>query len=78
MDELEQRVAALEALFLAIGPWLDPQVLNDAEADLLSGIEVSIDEDEHAIRLQAIELIDDARKRVRGPAPGVATKQPPA
>ena len=74
MDELEQRVAALEALFVAIGPWLDPQVLNDAEADLRSGLEAVIDGAERVIRLQTISLIEDARKRFKGPLPGMVTR----
>jgi hypothetical protein len=38
MSELERRVAALETLFLAIGPWLEPDTLDDAEADLRASL----------------------------------------
>jgi hypothetical protein len=43
MNEFEPRVAALEALSLAVDPWLDPQVLVDADADLRGGLEAAID-----------------------------------
>jgi hypothetical protein len=59
---------------MAIGPWLDPQVLDDAKADSRAGLEVSTDADEHAIRLQAIALIDDAHKLFKGPLPGMVTR----
>jgi hypothetical protein len=74
VNELEQRVAILEALFVAVAPWFDPQVLDDAEADLRGGLEAVIDGDERVIRLPALSLIEDARKRFQGPAPGVVIR----
>lgn len=65
MTELETRVAALEIAFVAIGPWLDISVLEDAAADLRGGLGGAGDADERTVRLQALYLIDDARKRFR-------------
>lgn len=66
MDELELRVAALEAAFVAIGPWLSPDVLDDAAADLRAGLRVRPCADERVIRAGALALIEDARGRFRG------------
>ena len=66
MDELETRVAALEALFVAVGPWLDRSVLEDAARDLRASLAANIAGDERTIRLQALSLIEDAQKRFKG------------
>lgn len=66
MDELETRVAALELLFVEMGPWGDRQQLIDARASIRAGMSASC-QDELTIRSQAVELINDALKRFEPP-----------
>ena len=76
MGEIESRVAALETLFLAVAPWLDASVLDDAEADLRSGLSANIAGDERVIRLQALKHIEDARTRFKPPLTGWVVEHP--
>jgi hypothetical protein len=76
MGEMEMRVAALETLFLAIAPWVDPATLDDAEADLRAGLAANVAGDERVIRLQALQHIEDARKRFQPALLGWATTCP--
>lgn len=62
MTELEQRVAAMELLWIECGAWMDPAVLEDAALSIKAGVEGGC-ERERAVRLQALSLIDDAQKR---------------
>lgn len=70
MDEIEMRVAALETFCIEVGAWLDPQALDDAARSLRDGLDGAAG-DERAVKLQALQLIEDARKRFAGPERGV-------
>lgn len=72
MDELEKRLAALELVIIELGAWLDRSALDDAIRSISSGLEAGC-ADEREIRLQAIHLLTDARRRFEPPPAGVAT-----
>jgi hypothetical protein len=73
MDETEARIAALELLTIEIIPWLDTGVVDDAERSIRAGLDGS-SEDERMVRLQALQLIEDGRKRYAPPASGFVIK----
>lgn len=70
MTELEQRVAAMELLWVECGAWMDPAVLADAAASIQTGLDAG-DADEKVIRQQALFLIRDAQQRYASPKAGL-------
>jgi hypothetical protein len=71
MDELQQRILAAETVIIELTPWIDAGAISDAIASIRAGLEGSISEDERIIRLQALELLQDGRRRYAGPEFGV-------
>jgi hypothetical protein len=72
MDELEKRLAALELVVIEVGAWLDPAALDDAIRSISAGLDGGCDQ-EREIRLQAIHLLTDARRRYDPPMGGTKT-----
>lgn len=70
MGELEQRLAAVETLLLAIGPWIDRDVMDDAAATLRVEMQTAEGE-ERAVVAGALQLLTDGRDRFRPPAVGL-------
>jgi hypothetical protein len=62
MGELETRLAAVELAIFEIGAWLDPQAVADAQASIRAAL-ATCGPEERDIRLGALGLIEDARKR---------------
>jgi hypothetical protein len=75
MDELEARIAAIELVLVELIPWLDAGAVEDATASIRAGMEPEISEDERMVRAQALQLLEDGRKRFAGPAVGVAIRR---
>lgn len=63
MDELELRIAALELLALERLALDEPGRLAQMEANIREGLDTPVDDDERTVRLQALQLIEDARQR---------------
>jgi uncharacterized protein YpuA (DUF1002 family) len=63
MTELEKRLAAVELALGEIAPWIDADKIADAVASIKAGLFVQVSEDEAEIRLQAIELLTDGKRR---------------
>jgi hypothetical protein len=72
MDEIEKRLAAVELVIIELGAWLDPAALDDAKRSISAGLEGGSDQ-EREIRLQAIHLLADARRRYDPPMGGTKT-----
>lgn len=65
MDELEKRLAAVELLLVEVSPWLAVSALDDAAAAIRAGLHmVPISRDEREIRMQALQLLTDGRRRL--------------
>lgn len=62
MDELELRIASLELLFIELIPRLNPEVMLDASQSMREGLRLPLSDDERAIRLGAIELVEQGRE----------------
>lgn len=72
MTELEQRIAAMELLWVECGAWMEPAVLADAAASIQAGLDAGDgDADEKVIRQQALFLIHDAQQRYVEPMAGL-------
>ena len=71
MDELQHRILAAETVIIELTPWIDEDAIADAIASIRAGLEGSISEDERIIRLQALELLQDGRRRYAGPELGI-------
>ncbi|MGH7024170.1 MAG: hypothetical protein ACREEB_11350 [Caulobacteraceae bacterium] len=63
MDEIEQRLAAIELVLIELIPWLDPGAIEDAAASIRAGLTAQVCGDERTIRLQAISIIEEGRQR---------------
>lgn len=74
MDEIEMRLAAVEMALVEVFAWVDPQALTDAQQSILGGLGNCTDQ-ERAVRLGAVALIEDGRKRFAGPQIGVAIRR---
>ena len=66
MDDLEQRVAALETAFYEVMAWLDSAALEDASRSIKAGLAASISSEERDVRLGALHLVEDAQRRFGG------------
>lgn len=71
MDEIEQSVFAHEMALIEVAAFIDRAHLVDAMDAIRAGIVESITEEERTIRLQAIQLLDDAMRRYDPPASGL-------
>ena len=65
MDELEQRVAALELAFFEVLAWLDPAAIEDATRSIESSLG-RVCAEEQSVRLAALALLSDGRQRFAG------------
>ncbi len=63
MDELERRLAAVELLLVDLAPWIDASAIEDTAATIRSELRLPMTADEAEIRLQALQLLTDGRKR---------------
>jgi hypothetical protein len=63
----ERRVAALEKLLLAVLPWLDERVIEDAAATLRAEL-TQDDAGDREAAAQALQLLTDGRYRFKVPA----------
>lgn len=63
MNEQEKRLAAVELALVEIVPWIDADKIADAVASIKAGLFAEVSEDEAEIRLQAIELLTDGKRR---------------
>jgi len=63
MNEQEKRLAAVELALVEIVAWIDADKIADAAAAIKSGLFAEVSEDEAEIRLQAIELLTDGKRR---------------
>jgi hypothetical protein len=62
----EDRLLALEKLLLAVLPWIDEQVIEDAASTLRAELAIDGDPDREAI-VQALQLLTDGRYRFKPP-----------
>ena len=62
----EDRLLALEKLLLAVLPWIDEQVIEDAAGTLRAELAIEGDPDREAI-VQALQLLTDGRYRFKPP-----------
>jgi hypothetical protein len=62
MDEAELRAGAHDLLLLEMLALLPPPFLDQLEANIRAGLP-AMDDDEKAMRLHALTLVDDARRR---------------
>jgi hypothetical protein len=62
LDENELRIAAMEKVILALTPWLDPQVIEDAAATIRAELQTS-EGGERVACMQALQLLTDGRMR---------------
>ncbi|WP_426000160.1 hypothetical protein [Caulobacter sp. DWR1-3-2b1] len=60
-----------ETVIIELIPWIDEGAISDAIAPIRAGLEGTIDEDERVIRLRALELLQEGRRRYTGPEFGV-------
>lgn len=63
MNEQEKRLAAVELALVEIVPWIDPDKIADAVASIKAGLFADVSTDEAEIRLQAVELLTDGKRR---------------
>lgn len=63
MDEPEKRLAAVELLLIEVVPWLDEGVLHDAATAIRAGMLGDITGEEREIRVYALQLLTDGRRR---------------
>lgn len=63
MSEFEKRCLAVELLLIEVAPWLADGALDAAEAVIREGLSDRICGDEREIRLHALELLQDGRRR---------------
>lgn len=57
MDEIEQRLAAVELVLIELIPWLDEGAISNAAASIRAALTDHICGDERTIRLQAISMV---------------------
>ena len=69
MTENERRLAATEMAIIEVFAWRSPDDLDDASRSISNGLAGSCDE-ERSVRLGALALIDDARRRFMPDMPG--------
>ena len=70
MDELEKRLQAVELLLIEVAPWMDAGVLHDAATAIRAGLLGDISDEERDIRMYAIQLLTDGRRRFEPGAVG--------
>lgn len=70
MDELEKRLQAVELLLIEVAPWLTDGVLHDAATAIGAGLLGDITDEEREIRMYAIQLLTDGRRRFEPGAMG--------
>lgn len=70
MDEIERRIAAVELVLIELVPWIDEDRASDAVAAIRAGLHANICTHEREIRLQALQLLTDGRRRYAPPAVG--------
>lgn len=63
MDEIEDRLAALELLFAELAADVDSRRLQAARERIAEGLAGAVDDRETAIRRQAIQHLDEALQR---------------
>jgi hypothetical protein len=66
MQDVEDRVAALELLWVEVVATLEPNKLKDAESAIRNALAPMANDDERRVHLAALELIDSARRRFWG------------
>jgi len=74
MDELEVRIAAVELVVIELAGVLaheDAAVVEQAYDAIKAGLEGAGDDDERAVRLAAMKLLDDGLQRYQFGAAGV-------
>ena len=69
MTENERRLAAIEMAIIEVFAWRSPDDLDDASRSIRNGLAGSCAE-ERSVRLGALALIDDARRRFKPDMPG--------
>ncbi len=70
MDENELRIAALEKVALALVPWLDATVIEDAAATIRAEMRTAKGQEREACA-QALQLLTDGQRRFLPPAMGL-------
>lgn len=73
MDENELRIAAVEKLILALAPWIDADVVDDAAATIRAEMWTATGQ-ELEVCAQALQLLTDGRRRFVPPAAGLFVK----
>lgn len=63
MSEFEKRCLAVELLLIEVAPWLATGALEAAETAIRAGMVEGVCGDELEIRLHALELLQDGRRR---------------
>lgn len=63
MDDLERRIAVLELLAIEDLALRPPGHLDQMADSIRAGLVEAIDDDERAVRLGALQMIDDGRRR---------------
>lgn len=71
MDEVEIEARAAATAFIEIAAFIERADLDDAARSIRAGLETALDDDERAIRIRALHLIEEARERYRGAQLGV-------
>lgn len=65
MGENEMRLAAVELVLIELLAWIDQEAVKDAHRSIRAGLD-RCDDDERAVRLQAMQLLEDGRLRFGG------------
>lgn len=63
MDELEKRLLAVELLLIEVAPWLAEGALHDAATAIRAGLHADLTDDEREVRMYAIQLLTDGKRR---------------
>lgn len=71
MDEVERRLAAVELALVELIPWIDEDAVRDACAAIQIGLHGAVTSEEAEVRLQAIQLLTDGRRRYAPDVVGV-------
>jgi DNA integrity scanning protein DisA with diadenylate cyclase activity len=76
MDEIEQRIAAHELALFEVVAHIDQAHIVERIKAIRAGLVVGMTAEERAIRIAAIDLLEDAARRYDPPAVGMHWKAP--